>query len=370
MALFFVYCTNPALLRLPFEVPTAPNDQQANILSLNDSQCTALFPDAFEEIEFALTRGPIDRSLEDVDVRNGHVRARIYNGALYVIDRGHDVRHRQSAILHQIHRAIITAPSPSEIPNIDFEFSVNDHPSADVWSLARSDAIEEFQNMWLMPDSGFWSGPEPHIGSLHEIHERIIQTEGSMTWAEKHSKALWRDSVEGPKGLGAKLLETAQDQDWSDVEQLKYSSGALNMEEICRYKYLIYTEDVAYPSRLRNYQMCRSVIISPELKWQQTTSSLISSSGPDQNMVIVKEDWSDLARTIERLEANPDHAERIANNTARTFRDWYLRPGVETCYWRKLFRAWAEVTDSVKELALDERGTRFESFVLNHKKSS
>ncbi|KAI1611201.1 DUF821 domain protein [Exophiala viscosa] len=286
---------------------------------------------------------------------------------LYLTDRGLDVWHRQSAILHQIHRAIVTAPSPSELPNINFEFSVNDHPSGDVWSLARSDADKQVHNTWLMPDFGFWSLPEPHIGSLDEVHERIIKTEGSMTWEEKESKAVWRGTVKWNKGLRGKLLDVAWDRPWSDVQRLNWSSNALAMEDFCRYKYLIYTEGVTYSGRLRYFQMCRSIIITPELKWHQTTSPLIRSAGPNQNIVIVKDDWSDLAETIEYLEANPEHAERIANSTVRTFRDWYLRPAVETCYWRKLFRAWAHVTPPVGQLYPEERGTRWESFILMHR---
>jgi hypothetical protein len=67
---------------------------------------------------------------------------------------------------------------------------------------------------------------------------------------------------------------------------------------------------------------------------------------------------------IEYLEANPLDAERIANNTVKTFRDKYLAPAMEVCYWRKFFRAWAEVTDPVGDISLEDRGTRWESFVL------
>lgn len=67
---------------------------------------------------------------------------------------------------------------------------------------------------------------------------------------------------------------------------------------------------------------------------------------------------------IESLEANPLEAERIANNTVMTFKDRYLTPAMEVCYWRKLFRAWADVTDPVGDIPLKDRGTRWESFVL------
>ena len=86
--------------------------------------------------------------------------------------------------------------------------------------------------------------------------------------------------------------------------------------------------------------------------------------GPEQNIVTVKEDWSDLQATIEGLLADPERAERIANNTVKTFRDRYLTPAAEACYWRKLFEAWKEVTPEEKEVDINERGTSWESYLL------
>lgn len=109
---------------------------------------------------------------------------------------------------------------------------------------------------------------------------------------------------------------------------------------------------------------CRSIIISPPLQWHQIHSPLIRTEGPDQNIVTVKEDWSDLQETVEGLLADPERAERIANNTVKAFRDRYLTPAAETCYWRKMFRAWASVTPTEEELSAEERGTSWESYVL------
>jgi len=98
--------------------------------------------------------------------------------------------------------------------------------------------------------------------------------------------------------------------------------------------------------------------------WHTHLTPILQSEGPEQNIVLVKEDWSDLDEVIGYLEANPVEAERIANNTVHTFREKYLAPPMEVCYWRKLFRAWASVTDPVGDVPLDERGTRWESFML------
>ena len=122
---------------------------------------------------------------------------------------------------------------------------------------------------------------------------------------------------------------------------------------------------MTYSGRLRYFQHCRSIIITPRLKWNQFDSTQVAGIGPKQNIVYVKEDWSDLEKTVTWLLANPVEAERIANNTVTTFRDQYLTPAMEACYWRKLFRAWKQVTKPEPEfIPLEKRGTRWESYML------
>lgn len=61
---------------------------------------------------------------------------------------------------------------------------------------------------------------------------------------------------------------------------------------------------------------------------------------------------------------HPEDAERVAENSIRTFRDQDMSNGAETCCWRELIRAWAEVTDNVDEPTGKELGVRWESFML------
>lgn len=65
--------------------------------------------------------------------------------------------------------------------------------------------------------------------------------------------------------------------------------------------------------------------------------------GPDQNIVRVERDWSDLDTTMKYLLKNPAIAQRIAENSAKTFRDRYLTPAAQACYTRKMIKAWADL---------------------------
>lgn len=104
-----------------------------------------------------------------------------------------------------------------------------------------------------------------------------------------------------------------------------------------------------------------------QLQYIQHHHYLLVSSGPEQNYVEVERDFSDLPKRMDELLKNPDKAERIANNSVKTFRERYLTPAAEACYWRALWEGWAEVSANVTrdvERPPVDRGLRYESFVL------
>jgi len=53
----------------------------ASSLSLTDEQCSALYPHAFDEIDFAVSRGQVPE-VPHHDDTHGYLRARIHNGAV------------------------------------------------------------------------------------------------------------------------------------------------------------------------------------------------------------------------------------------------------------------------------------------------
>lgn len=116
-------------------------------------------------------------------------------------------------------------------------------------------------------------------------------------------------------------------------------------------------------------QACRSVIVAHKLQYIQHHHFLLSSHGETQNYVEVERDFSDLPNKMAHLLANPAEAERIADNSVKTFRERYLTPAAEACYWRSLWKGYAEVSESPKLWVEDgngrwKRGLRYETFVL------
>jgi hypothetical protein len=68
------------------------------------------------------------------------------------------------------------------------------------------------------------------------------------------------------------------------------------------------------------------------------------------------------------LVSDTEAAQRIADNSVKTFRERYLTPAAEACYWRSLFDGYTGVWNSTVEQWSKsqerERGLRYESFVL------
>lgn len=200
------------------------------------------------------------------------------------------------------------------------------------------------------------------------------EQEGS-SWAGKVQKLLWRGVPKMGPEIRDKLIKVTKGKPWSDVKAIDWKdtqspeSGYKTMPEHCDYKYVAQTEGNTYSGRLKYLQMCRSVIVSHKLDWIQHHYHLLRSSGSDQNIVEVERDWSDLDSKMKWLLDHDKHAQRIADNNVKTFRERYLTPAAETCYWRRLMQEWAKVSfepEFFKEVDGKKvwRGVSVESFLL------
>ena len=112
--------------------------------------------------------------------------------------------------------------------------------------------------------------------------------------------------------------------------------------------------------------------MSHKLQWIQHTHYLLKASGDNQNYVEVERNFKDLPDAMADLIAHPEKAKRIADNSVRVFRERYLTPAAEACYWRALLKAWKQVSftpDLYADLngegrtRMHKRGVRYETFM-------
>jgi len=320
-------------------------------LMLDTAQCEQAFPGLFDEIERPKTqrqKRPITlKEINAIVPQNGYVRAMIINQQLYIIATEGRVYSRELATLHSIYRAMISSPEP--LPDIEFAFNSDDRiDNVALWGYARR---PEDTNIWLVPDFGYWSWPEPKVGTVREVQMKAEWAEemGGFPWKSKLGKLFWRGATMNLE-LREKFLAASQTESWSDVKSLNWkdkesiADDLKPMPEHCHYKYIAHTEGNTYSGRLKYLQNCRSVVVAHKMDWIQHHYPLMRSSGPEQNYVEVRRDWEDLHEKMQWLIDNDLDAERIAANNMKAFRRRYLTPAAEVCYWRHLIRSWAEVS--------------------------
>jgi hypothetical protein len=80
------------------------------------------------------------------------------------------------------------------------------------------------------------------------------------------------------------------------------------------------------------------------MEWQQHYHSLLESSGPLQNFVEVERDWRNLNEKMNWLLGHDEEVNKIADNGLKLFRERYLTPAAEVCYWRQSIRGWKLVS--------------------------
>ncbi|KAJ5575592.1 CAZyme family GT90 [Penicillium sp. DV-2018c] len=349
--------------------------------ALNTQQCQSAFPGLFEDIargrRFWSTHGRMSAAeLDEIPIQHGMARAFVSNGQLYVVtarSKGEDHRRKILGTLSSIHRALAADTDRASRRDFEFVFSVEDkvedvtRSEWPVWVFSRT-ATEE--GVWLMPDFSFWAwdNPDNYMGPYDQVVERIKRLD--IPWAEKKPQLVWRGKPSFAPKLRRMLMEAARDKPWGDVKQVDWTTGSnvLKMEDHCQYMFIAHVEGRSYSASLKYRQACNSVIVAHKLQYIQHHHYLLIADGPNQNYVEVERDFSDLAEKMEPLVNNTDAAQRIANNSVRTFRQRYLTLAAEACYWRSLFDGYASVWNGTVQQMSDkediERGLRYESFAL------
>ncbi|KAL1613803.1 hypothetical protein SLS54_010264 [Diplodia seriata] len=344
--------------------------RDARNLGLSDEQCDVAFPDLYTELYRARDHLGL-QSVKPMHVQiykerkpwpHAQVHVLIHSGQMYIIDemKGACDRMRGLAGLANLYRAIAAVPDPRTIPNVEFILDLEDTPALDapddriVWGWNRP---RDHLKTWVAPDFDGWAFPNPDLGSYVSFRERLHHTE--QPFDSKIPKAVWRGSpnnavreallsvVEASEKASTpnttpSSSSSSADESWADVR--KMSEHRMHMAEFCKYQFPIHTEGVAWSGRLRYLQNCESAsIVHQPLQHHAHYYDLLVAEGPEQNYIAVRNDWADLEEKVAFYRQNPAAARRVARNSARTFRDRYLTPAAEACYWRRMIRTWAEV---------------------------
>lgn len=352
---------------LPFQ-----RNIHAHNYALSSAQCDAYFPGLYEDIDRSVERRkdkPIQKfELDDQGDDKSNTRVMVYDGdasllhapfstniplighQLYIISDG-DVPpdERTISVLHDLHRALITDPERHKIPNVEFIVGREDWVKGDqvIFGFTKKATDNE---AWMLPDFGFWTWATPSVGSYQAVRRKMEEVEESYpAFDTKIDKLVWRGSVDVGDGVRQSLMRESRDKPWADVEELDWRSGhlpynLLYIEDHCKYRFIAQTEGNSYSGRQKYIHNCNSVVVSHELEWLQPWHKFMIASGPDQNYIHVHRNFSDLDEKMTYYSQHPEIAAKIAKNNVRTFRDRYVTPAAQACYWRKLIRGYGSVS--------------------------
>ncbi|KAK6544189.1 hypothetical protein TWF694_000895 [Orbilia ellipsospora] len=375
---------------------------------LTQKQCRKQYPLLYQPIDEAVARGEFE-FLRGPDDYTALVTARIKGNRMYIISSSNstqnsvNVLHR-SAALHQIHKALITSPEP--LPDTVFSFTPVDYPKNNSWVYSKWYDHTDILNYWPIPHFGHWSWPVSYIGPLYDAVNKISDIESTLPFDSKIDKMFWRGSTQfNPLQNGdlrINLLKKTDGKEWADTNQLKWTGlghakNIIQIEDVCRYKYVAYTEGITYSGRLPFHMLCESVMITTPINYMMHSTHLIKPmfswvmgfestkkmgdyglkrmkkawpktfSPEEANAIFVSPDWSDLEETIMWLRDNPSIARGIARRQKELYvEEGYLSESAEMCYWRETIRGWNKVAIPTGP-GWDEEGMPWESFALTGK---
>lgn len=300
-----------------------------------------------------------------------NARVIIYDNQVYLKTYRQSDFTRSQAALHLLHLSVVTARE--RLPNVEFCINLVDWGSRGKFGLDRS---PELQDVWLMPDYGWFAWPEvsywrqgmiacmqalltsdplfdlQHVGSYKDYRRRAAKVEEEIGWEGKKDMLFWRGSMKVGTADRESMKQMSDGHEWSDVKEVIWADGASNavsMEDHCRWKFHGFPEGNTYSGRLRYLQNCRVVIVTHEPRWIQHWTHLYNAdpNSPDQNIVFVEPPgrdakqvtvhdengqerkdatWYNLPKTMDWLLKNDDRAKLIADNQWDFFRQrWVSR---------------------------------------------
>ena len=289
------------------------------------------------------------------------------------------MKERVLGTLSQIHRALIYA---HDVPDIEFSIRVADmlyerslkamaeqpqeppRTNPAIWTYTRGLRDPTTESTWLVPDFNFWFWGA--MGTTYSVFRNQINEEKV---SEKIPQMVWRGYVSSNREVREPLIQRSQGKSWSNVSETGWESGRsadggestyISMADQCHFAMNVHTEGRSWSGRLKYLLNCYAITFVHELEWTTFYYHLLESDGPDQNHVAVKRDFSDLDARVEEVLANSKKAQKVADNAVEVFRNRYLTPAAETCYWRHLFKSYSRVSFTPSE---DEKGIAFEAFV-------
>ncbi|CAK1364160.1 unnamed protein product [Cercospora beticola] len=338
--------------------------------ALSVEQCDIAFPDLYYEIDRATKYfRDLKHKITPEDTWDnpmGSIRFLIHRNELRIINSTKAYMQmggaeRAHALTNMLHRAVESATAGGEmLPTVEFTVSLpdfldlptdSDTTTTWAWTRVKKENADENrrkfgERLFLMPNFDMYSLGDRKVGAYHDARFRASQYDSPLE--DKIPQAVWRGSRWVNPEIRDALLNITRNATWAAVEQIDWMSltheHQLTVDQFCAYRYAIHTEGISYSGRLSFLLNCDSLPIVHDLVWTTHYYHLLVPSGPKQNYIPAKRDWSDLEEKVQYYIDHPDEADLIRKNSINTFRGKYLTRAATSCYFRKLIREYAKIS--------------------------
>lgn len=337
-------------------------DRDARNPGLSLAQCDEAFPNLFYEIDRAVSFWQ-DRNhtvtQEDIDIswrQDAAFKVLIHDNQLRILEtkntwQNKGYRMRTLYVLSQLQRALLGAVAAGEpVPDAEFAVTVDDislipNPRNDthsIWAFTRRIIDGDQDRVWLIPDPDFYAAP-PVASSYMEMQRRARLHDAPL--AHKIPKLVWRGVVWTNRAVRGRLMNVTHEKGWADVQEVDWNteSNIMRLDDFCAYRFTIHTEGRSWSGRLKYLLNCDSLLFMHRLDWTTAYYHLLVPDGSRQNYIPVSRDFRNLEAEVTYYIKHPKEAQRIADNAVATFRDRYISPAAEACYWRRLVHGWNRV---------------------------
>ncbi|SMY19542.1 unnamed protein product [Zymoseptoria tritici ST99CH_1A5] len=342
--------------------------------ALTASQCATHFPDLYHEVDRATGywKKQLRRTIssEDVDIswrNDGALRILIHQNELRILQTkgvwSNSYRERALSVLSQLQEALWSASAAGEIlPTIEAAIVVDDMSliptkqgdTHSIWTFTSTDRDPAHQRHWLIPGFSFYSAPG--TGSFIDAQRRALQHDSPIV--DKVQQAIWRGVRWTNPDVRGPLLDSTVNKTWADVKEVNWETkeNLMDMEDMCKFAYVIHTEGRSYSGRLQFLLNCDAATIIHKLDWRCHYYHLLVPKGPKQNYIPVESHFGDLEKTMDWYLEHPEESQKIANNSIATFRSKYFTPAATSCYLRRLIKGYGEVAFTPEVLRPEKRG--------------
>lgn len=159
----------------------------------------------------------------------------------------------------------------------------------------------------------------------------------------KIPKVVWRGVEWTNPEVRKPLVAATKGQTWADVVVMDWEKkdDIIPMDAFCKFRYVVNTEGRAWSARMTHLLNCDSLLFVHDVEWIAHYYHLLDVGS---NCVRVERDFSDLGERVLYYNDHMEEAQAIADAQRQTFRERYTTPAATACYWRKMMRAWAEVS--------------------------